>query len=287
MGSSEGEEAATTRWLVQFGYDGAGFSGWARQPGRRTVEGTILEASTGLGIAPTATAAQLEVASRTDRGVHARANALALTSQLPGPALLRALNGIDGAIFFSAARSVHVGFSVRTAASRWYRYFEPARGRDTARWRRAAALYRGPVDVRSFGRDIPAGTPVWRDLTRVSVVRHGGLLTIDLRAPSFVWGMVRKIVASLRAYDRGTLTLREVRQAIAGRRRLTLPLAEPERLVLWEVTYDEDWEYTATSEDRPYRRAALQARDDASVRASILDGLWPRAPPSRARRRRG
>src|SRR5438874_922752 len=55
---------------LDLGYDGAGFSGWARQPGLRTVAGEV-EAALALVLrlpAPPATV----VAGRTDAGVHAR-----------------------------------------------------------------------------------------------------------------------------------------------------------------------------------------------------------------------
>ena len=167
--------------------------------------------------------------------MHARANALLLTSSLPGAVLLRALNGVSPEVFFSAARGVPTGFSVRTAKWRWYRYFEPAEGRNIDRWKEAAALFHEHIDVRSFGRDIPSEAPVWREIDRVTVSTGREVIRTDLRAPSFVWREVRKIVAGLRAYDRGELSLPDLKDAIEGHRRLTLPMAEPERLVLWEV----------------------------------------------------
>jgi tRNA pseudouridine38-40 synthase len=58
------------RVRIDLGYDGSGFSGWARQPGRRTVQQTLEEA---LGtVLRLPEAPQLTVAGRTDAGVHAR-----------------------------------------------------------------------------------------------------------------------------------------------------------------------------------------------------------------------
>ncbi|MBO4271154.1 tRNA pseudouridine(38-40) synthase TruA [Microbispora triticiradicis] len=58
------------RLRLDLGYDGTGFSGWARQPGRRTVQGEIEDA---LGrILRLDPAPSLTVAGRTDAGVHAR-----------------------------------------------------------------------------------------------------------------------------------------------------------------------------------------------------------------------
>ena len=58
------------RVRLDLAYDGSGFSGWARQPGRRTVQQTLEEA---LGrVLRLPEPAQLTVAGRTDAGVHAR-----------------------------------------------------------------------------------------------------------------------------------------------------------------------------------------------------------------------
>src|SRR5262252_1880921 len=58
------------RVRFDIGYDGAGFSGWARQPGRRTVQGTLEDALARVLSLPEPE--PLTVAGRTDAGVHAR-----------------------------------------------------------------------------------------------------------------------------------------------------------------------------------------------------------------------
>ena len=65
-----GESAATVRIRIDLSYDGSGFSGWAAQPGRRTVESVLAET---LGrVLRLEAAPRLTVAGRTDAGVHAR-----------------------------------------------------------------------------------------------------------------------------------------------------------------------------------------------------------------------
>jgi len=272
------EPVLPPRWLVRFGYDGSGFAGWARQPGQRTVEGEIHQGLVRAKIAPSADAGRPRVASRTDRGVHARGNALAISSRLDGPALLRALNGIAPDVFFTHARSVPEAFAARGAASRWYRYFEPSAGRDLGRWREAAELFRGDIDVRSFGRSVDPARPVWRTVDRVEVHGHGDCLVVDVRAPSFVWGMVRKIVAALRGYDSGRFALGTLRAATEGHRRCAVPMAEPERLVLWEVDYPGAWEVEAVGLAGHQRRAARRAQEATSARRAVVSGLWASAP---------
>ncbi len=260
----------TTTWLVRFGYDGEGFAGWARQPGRRTVEGTLRDAIPRVGVAPTAESAGLAVASRTDRGVSARANALVLRSALPAAAVLRALNGAAPDIYCTAIAPVPPDFSPRSASGRWYRYFEPAEGWHLSRWRSAASRFQGEVDARSFGRDLPVDRPTWRTLESVQVHRAGrDWLVVDVKAPSFVWGMVRKIVAALRAVDHGSLALDRLTRALRGELRLTLPLAEPERLVLWEVQYPLPWVREWTGPNRAQSRHLRHVVAHGRLRSTI------------------
>jgi tRNA pseudouridine38-40 synthase len=65
----EHEAPEQTRLRLDVAYDGSGFSGWAVQPGRRTVAGVLGEALTTLLGAGRVTG--LTVAGRTDAGVHA------------------------------------------------------------------------------------------------------------------------------------------------------------------------------------------------------------------------
>jgi tRNA pseudouridine38-40 synthase len=58
------------RFRLDLGYDGTDFSGWAAQPGLRTVEGTLAAALT--TILRAEEPVRLTVAGRTDAGVHAR-----------------------------------------------------------------------------------------------------------------------------------------------------------------------------------------------------------------------
>ncbi len=265
--------ASTTRWFVRFGYDGAAFHGWARQPGLRTVEGEIRRGLVRKGVGPSLEAAELEVASRTDRGVSAVGNVLAVTSPRTGPVLLRSLNGMAEDLFFTAATPAPEGLRVRAATSRVYRYFEPADDWDLDRWRATARLFSGEIDVRSLGRGLAPEVPVRRSVDVVRVDRSGPVFSIEIRARSFVWGMVRKIVAALREVDRGRLSPARLAAALAGTERLTLPLAEPGPLVLWEVQYGIPWQFAWSGPNR-HQAQARRAADRALVaRREVLRAL--------------
>ena len=265
-----------TRWLVRFGYDGRPFAGWARQPARSTVEGAIDRGVARHGLP--VSRAPYSVASRTDRGVSAVGNALALTSALPGASLLRSLNGLSPEIFFTHATPVDESFRVRSATSRVYLYFESPTPEHLERWRSAARLFTGEIDARSFGRGLPGDWPQWRNIESVRLRPEPTGLEIEVTAPSFVWGMVRKIVAALREIGSGRLDEPRLQSAIVGRRRLALPMAEPEPLVLWDVRYPVRWAHTWLGPNRSQIRAWSGARTEALARQRVLETLHGGAP---------
>src|SRR5215218_2012728 len=105
----------TTRLDLE--YDGGAFAGWARQPGRRTVQGEVERALAVLLADPVT----VTVAGRTDRGVHAWAQ----VASYPGPPVaVRSLNALlppDVAV--RACTAAPDGFDARRdARSRRYCY---------------------------------------------------------------------------------------------------------------------------------------------------------------------
>ena len=134
-------------------YDGTDFSGWAAQPGRRTVAGVLLtelERLFGVG-----GAVGLTVAGRTDAGVHASGQ-VAHVDVTPdgwariGDSLVRRLAGLlPPDVRVTAAAPAPESFDARfSALSRRYIYrvtdspwgAEPLRARDTLAWPRALDL---------------------------------------------------------------------------------------------------------------------------------------------------
>lgn len=266
--------AGPARWLVRFGYDGTGFAGWARQPRLRTVEGTIRDGLLRAGIiARGAPPASLDVASRTDRGVHARGNALALVARTPATSLLRALNGIAPDIWFTHLRAIDDAFRPREALRRVYRYYAPGAQIDLDAWRSAADRLVGPLDGRSFGRGLPRATPAFRTIERLRVDRVGGLVEVEVVARSFVWGMVRKIVAALGEVGDSRLSLRDLERGAQGELRLALPMAPAAGLILWEVEYPGHWEHGPALDVPRQLEARREALEQLQVRAAVLAAL--------------
>lgn len=123
------------RIRVDLGYRGTDFSGWARQPGLRTVQATVEDALSKVIRQPEPV--KVVVAGRTDAGVHARGQVihadveLAAWQRVPGrstytpaDALIRRLTGVlpDDVVAYRA-REVTEDFDARfSPLSRTYRY---------------------------------------------------------------------------------------------------------------------------------------------------------------------
>lgn len=237
-------EQGNTRIRIDVGYDGTDFSGWAKQPGLRTVQAELEHAvhqMFGFQGEP----ASLVVAGRTDAGVHAFAQVahLDLTPErvarlarlrgmdgLPDPDIARSLrrrmNGVLGAeadAWVHAARVVPPEFNARfSALSRRYRYriADPLAHRDpivrrTTLWynRRldvevmdqVAARLVGLHDYASYCRPRPGATTI-RNLTDFRWHRDtDGVLIGELRADAFCHSMVRSLVGACIATSHGRL----------------------------------------------------------------------------------
>jgi tRNA pseudouridine38-40 synthase len=114
-------------------YDGTGFAGWARQPGKRTVQEELERAlRTVLGeTAADGRPLKLTVAGRTDRGVHAWGQVASYAHEAVDPRRLNGLLGDDVAVL--TAEPAPAAFDARRdATSRTYCYRVLARGARSA-----------------------------------------------------------------------------------------------------------------------------------------------------------
>lgn len=255
--------------VMHLGYRGAGFSGWAEQPGRRTVADELREALTTVLRRPI----EMEVAGRTDAGVHALGQYASVPitveeATLPGRRLrssIVALTPDDLALrgLYQAPR----GFSARLdAQGRHYRYrlvcgmARPVMAWGHAWWIRgierldvgamacAAQALVGEHDFTSFCKATSAellirgGRSLCRNLTSIEVAQvcEAGeeLVVVDVRGNAFLHNMVRIIVGSLVEVGRGQRDARWLADALAARdRRAAGPTAPAEGLTLVGVDY--------------------------------------------------
>jgi tRNA pseudouridine38-40 synthase len=218
------------RYRARCEYDGTDFAGFQLQPGLRTVQGELEAALSRLNRGERVV---VDGAGRTDTGVHAIGQVIAFTYDgvVPEPRLQRAVNALlppDVAI--RDVRRVPEGFSPRYAARyREYRYTVWNGPRSPLRERQALGV-RAPLDISAMadagsaflGRhDFSAfgggnRSPV-RTVHEVRVRREGRLVTIDVRAESFIRGQVRRMVGCLLEVGLGKTDVAAIRAALAGR----------------------------------------------------------------------
>ncbi len=259
------------RVALRIAYDGRLFFGHQRQPDARTVEGECLRALKAARILRDTGQSFFRSASRTDRGVSAVGNVIAFDSALRSDAVVGAFNDRARDVWAWAVAEVPEGFHPRHALERWYRYhlYEDL---STSSLREVASLFVGEHDVRSFTSDPPLG-PL--PIHRIDVTRDDDAILIDVRAPSFRRGMVRRIVSALVSHARQEVELEEIRAALLGEPH-DFGMVSPEPLFLMEVVYDfpfrimlkpkvlEEWRNLST--DAALRARLLRAARDAAAR---------------------
>jgi tRNA pseudouridine38-40 synthase len=217
------------RYRARVEYDGTDFAGFQVNPGKRTVQGILETALARLG---DGVEQRVDGAGRTDAGVHALGQVIGFTyaGRLSEAELGRALDALlPPDLSVRDVRRATAGFNPRYAARyREYRYTvwngprSPRRERsalgvraplDTAAMARAGSAFIGRHDFSAFGAT--DRSPV-RTVSMVRVRREGRLVTIDVRADSFLRGMVRRMMALLLEVGLGRMDETAVRAALAN-----------------------------------------------------------------------
>jgi tRNA pseudouridine38-40 synthase len=259
---------APVRVRLDIGYDGTGFSGWARQPGRRTVQGALEDAlARVLGLAEPAA---LTVAGRTDAGVHARGQvahadiphecwaeggqtALRRLARLLPPdvrvhRLTPAPAGFDArfsAIWrrytYRVCDDLALADPLARHATLWYRS-----GLDVAVMNQAASRCLGEHDFAAFCRRRDGASTV-RTLLRLDWARpEPAVAEATVVADAFCHNMVRALVGALLKVGDGSRPPDWPAQVLAAAvRDPAAPVVGPQGLCLEEVGYPADGDLAA------------------------------------------
>lgn len=262
--SDAGTSAPPHAVALTVAYDGERFSGFARQPGLATVQGSLESAlATVLGREVVTTGA-----GRTDAGVHALGQVVSFdctAGEIPDPhRLRRSLDALsEDGISVREVRLARTGFSARfDAIDREYRYrivagpvgplfleqfswHVPAR-LDVDAMRTGALHLLGEHDFKSFCvTESAVGKSTVRRLDAVEVLEEEHLgeacLTVRIVGTAFLHSMVRVIVGTLVEVGAGRRTPAWVGEALAALDRSSAgPTAPPHGLVFHRVRYPDD-----------------------------------------------
>lgn len=249
---------------LEVAYNGAPFSGFARQPGQLTVQGSIEEALALIFRHPIETVC----AGRTDSGVHAKGQVVSFCvtqeeyEQRNDYKLLRSLNALthEDISVRSVARQAD-NFSARFSATmREYRYFicvdkatpllmknfswHIPKELDIETMRQAATYLIGEHDFKSFCLAVSAeGKSTMRNVFSITVEPEElwgeSLVVITVKGNAFLHSMVRTIVGSLVAVGRGQRKPEWISEVLEARNRSAAGENAPAQgLVFWRVSYE-------------------------------------------------
>jgi tRNA pseudouridine38-40 synthase len=248
------DTAAVPTVRLEIEYDGAGFRGWARQPGQRTVQGELETALATVLREPV----ELTVAGRTDTGVHALAQVASFVTAAEVPEdLARRINGLGpDDVAVTVATVVGDDFDARRdAKARSYRYRLLARSAPSPFEQGKALWWPHRVDREALdacaaalpgNHDFTAFTPTQtdhvrfeRDVHAASWEQDGDVLSFRITADAFMRNMVRVLVGTQLEVASGRRTVESFLQLLKGAPRTSAgDTAPPHGLYLESVTYD-------------------------------------------------
>lgn len=235
-------------------YDGAAFSGYAAQPGPRTVQGVLEEALATFVREPV----KLSAAGRTDAGVHALGQVVSFRPSIDVDAerLIHFAAGyLPADVSVIDAAEADDGFDARfSALRRSYAYLfwtgdapHPLLGRfttwttkavDVDRMNEALARIVGRHDFSAFAR-VRSGQSPERTVLRADAERDGNVVRVRVTADAFLHQMVRSIVGSAFDVATGSRPVEFVTEALRARNRNAAGrVAPPGGLTLVDVGYD-------------------------------------------------
>ena len=235
-------------------YDGSKFHGWESQPNLRTIQEVVEDALSIVANHPI----KVTVSGRTDRGVHAKEQVIhfATTAQRSEYSWIRGgVSNLPDDVTILWAREMPAEFHARfSAVARHYQYqiinqpVRPAINRDTLTWEyrkldaekmhQAAQYLLGEHNFNSLRASAcQAHSPV-RTITKISVVREGVLIKLDVTANAFLQHMVRNIVGVLIAIGCGEKPIEWIVEVLKQKdRRAAGITAPPNGLYLMDIQY--------------------------------------------------
>jgi len=259
-------EGGFFRLRIDFAYDGTNFSGWAKQRDQKTIQGEMESALEPITRNPIS----LQVAGRTDAGVHALAqvahfdlperdhrghewdltdNTYRLNRILPEDIRVHSIA--------KAPQYFHARFS---ALSRSYIYkilddgqiLPPLLRYDTATWYRPLDLdamneavnpLLGEHDFAAFCKARESGTSI-RTLKEFAFERDSmGVIIAKVKADAFCHSMVRSLIGAAVCVGEARFSPTWMKEVLDGKTRIGESLVFPARgLTLTKVEYPEDFE---------------------------------------------
>jgi tRNA pseudouridine38-40 synthase len=242
---------------IHLSYLGSQFSGFQIQNDRRTVASELTKAL----IIVTKQKIAINVAGRTDSGVHARGQVISVqfyTHLTPKQLTLALAHNLPTDISVWRIDKMPLGFDARRQSiGKLYKYRifqglvkDPFLSKyslhirdnlNIGAMKKAAQHFLGEHDFSSFRASLCSSSSTKRYIWHADVAKHGSLIEIDIRGNAFCQNMVRIMVGTLIEIGRGRRTPDQVKIALIGKdRKLAGITAKAYGLTLEKVYYPDD-----------------------------------------------
>ena len=259
------------RLAFRVSYLGSRFSGSQIQAECRTVEGDFITSCQRLGLFSDWREAGFLFSGRTDRGVHARGQVVAFSTEFPDRAI-RTLNlQLPPDCWCTGYANMPPGFHPRyDARSRTYRYYFSRLPADIAAMERASLCFLGCHNFTNFAR-VKDKNPM-RKILDIGIGREDGFGYLEVKAESFLWHQVRCMAEALLLIGTGETDETFITSLLAGEIKRALKPAPAEGLILWETECGIEWkpmpeaERSAAHRDHVERHHTLMARVCSKLR---------------------
>ena len=235
-------------------YDGSRYHGWQIQPGKRTIQGELVEALSDLVGEKT----HIHGASRTDAGVSAlgQVSLFEIDSPIPTENFADAINDrLASEIVVTSAEEVPPEFDLYGGVkNKLYRYkiytgrFRPVlrmnqcwhfpKKLDVPAMNRAAQLLVGKKDFKSFASAADRRESSVRTIFRCDVTAEDEWIYVDVEGDGFLYNMVRNIVGTLVEVGVGRWEPEKINEILEAKNRTAAGrLAPPQGLCLMWIKY--------------------------------------------------
>jgi len=235
-------------------YDGSRYHGWQKQPGKRTIQGELVEAVSKLVGVRT----YVHGASRTDAGVSAlgQAGLFEIDSPIPTENFPKAINGqLPRDIVVTSAEEVPSGFDlISGVTNKLYRYtiytgqhrpvlrlnqcWHIPKKLDEEAMNQAAQLLVGKKDFKSFASAADKRENSVRTIFRCNVTAEDKWIYVDVEGDGFLYNMVRNIIGTLVEVGRGRWRPERINEILEAKNRTAAgPLAPAAGLCLMWIKY--------------------------------------------------
>ena len=234
-------------------YDGTNYHGWQMQPNGVTIEEVLNYHLSELLKEPI----RIIGASRTDAGVHALCQKVMFDTEttIPPEKICLALQKfLPKSIEIIKSEEVNKDFNVRFDVSdKTYEYHIYNNENKNPLYRNYSEYVKNPLDInlmnkackyflgehdftmlRSAGSEVSSTV---RNVSMAKISRCGDLAVFEVTADGFLYNMVRKMAAALKAIGEGKADKKRLLRIVDAKESFSL-VAPPCGLYLWEVKYE-------------------------------------------------